>query len=40
MEQVPQAEEREPLLLLALNSTDAIEWEDLQEKASRDLLVA
>jgi len=28
----PEADDCEPLLLLALNSTDAVEWEDLHSK--------
>lgn len=26
------SDERQPLMLLALNSTDAVEWDELQEK--------
>lgn len=29
-----ETEEREPLLLLALNSTDSVDWEVLQERVS------
>jgi len=32
IDQDPGAGDHEPLLLLALNSTDAVEWEDLQTK--------
>jgi len=31
-DQDPEADDHEPLLLLALNSTDAVEWEDLLAK--------
>jgi len=31
-EQEHEADEHEPVLLLALNSTDVVEWEDLQER--------
>ena len=30
-------EPREPLLILALNSLDGVEWEDLQQKVLVDL---
>lgn len=30
-------EPREPLLILVLNSIDAVEWEDLQQKVFVDL---
>lgn len=32
-------EPREPLLILALNSTDAVEWQDLQQKVCSGLYV-
>jgi len=32
MKDGPEASGREPLLLLALNSTDAVDWENLQAK--------
>jgi hypothetical protein len=33
-EQDAQADAHEPLLLLALNSTDSVDWEDMQAKVS------
>jgi hypothetical protein len=37
-DQDPDADVLEPLLLLALNSTDSVEWEDLQAKVSESYL--
>lgn len=38
--QLPLPEDYQPLMLLVLNSTDAVEWEDLQTKVYSYLLGA